>query len=713
MREAQELATPLIIDANQDVLIAAATAAGKTEAAFLPILSHMLRPGNESCLVLYISPLKALINDQFGRIEQLCEQMNITVYRWHGDVSMSAKDKFFKKPQGILLITPESIEAMFVNRGAQIPHLFHSLKYTVIDELHAFIGSERGKQLQSLIHRLEITVGRKIPRIGLSATIGDISIGAEFLRPNYGRNVALVQTGGSGNAIKVQLRGYVEPTPPKNANSSDHAESDEDSFEIAQRGIAEHIFRHSRGKNNLIFPNSRGKVEVYTVLLNELCHQLSVPAEYWPHHGSLSKQAREETEYALKDKSKPSSAVCTSTLELGIDIGEIDTVFQIERPPSVASLRQRLGRSGRREGVPAILRGYTTADEINAKTPLYKTLRLELVQFAAMIDLLLENWFEPPNPKGCHFSTFIQQLLSMIAQYGGVSASKAYKDLIESGPFDAMQKPDYIALLKHLGLQGLIEQDSSGLLLLGEKAEPYINHFSFYSAFQNDEEFRLYHGTQLLGTIPVSAMLSLNQVIIFSGQKWKVSAIDEDKKIISVDHSLGGKAPMFVSMGASNIHTRVRERMRQIYLGEIEPKFLDQTAATLLNEGRKCFQHFQLQDNSIIVDNTFVYIFTWLGDSTNQTISGLLRMNGYIAESMGAFVGIDLQQQQSKEDIYAVLKEISSAPPVSIKQILADSKTLRCEKWDWALPDALLQQSFASLRLDLESAYAWIKALFP
>ncbi|MBX9770722.1 MAG: hypothetical protein K2X29_05095, partial [Candidatus Obscuribacterales bacterium] len=587
------------------------------------------------------------------------------------------------------------------------PLLFQNIKYIVIDELHAFIGTERGKQLQSIMHRIDILVGRKIPRVGLSATIGDISIGAHFLRPHAGDKVALVKTDAHGNSIKVQLRAYVEPNPPQ--DPSNKKEQDEDSnFGIASRKIAQHMFDHSRGKNNLIFPNSRSSVEVYTLLLNELCEQIGVPKEYWPHHGSLSKQAREETEFALKDKSKPSSAICTSTLELGIDIGEIDTVFQIGCPPSVASLRQRLGRSGRREGVAAILRGYTTAYEIDSKSSLYTRLRIELFQFTAMIDLLLENWFEPPNPNGCHFSTFIQQLLSMIAQYGGVSASKAYKDLIETGPFSAMQKQNFIALLRHLGANGLIEQDASGLLLSGNKAEPFINHYSFYSAFQTDEEFRLYHGTDLLGTMPISSMLSIDQILIFSGRKWKVTGIDEDKKVVNLVRSSGGKAPMFMSPSSTNIHSRIRERMKELYSQDITPRFLDQTSIQLLNEGRGSFDYYQLKDNSIFLENGSVYLFTWSGDSVNQTIAALLRRKNFIAENWGAVVGVTLQNGQCVDDVYVALKEIHSAPPISIHQLLADAQTLRIEKWDWALPDDLLQSSYASLRLDIDSAYNWI-----
>ncbi|KGS12582.1 DEAD/DEAH box helicase, partial [Pseudomonas coronafaciens] len=180
LRDAQERAVPVLMDADQDVIIAAATAAGKTEAAFLPILTNLLNRNDPPGAVLYISPLKALINDQWGRLDRLCEQLEIPVVAWHGDISSSRKHRFLKSPEGVLLITPESLEALFVNRGSSLPGIFQNLRYIVVDELHAFIGSERGKQLQSLMHRVELIADRKLPRVGLSATLGDMRLGSEF-----------------------------------------------------------------------------------------------------------------------------------------------------------------------------------------------------------------------------------------------------------------------------------------------------------------------------------------------------------------------------------------------------------------------------------------------------------------------------------------------------------------------------------------------------
>lgn len=210
LRDAQEWAVPALVEADQDVIIAASTAAGKTEAAFLPILTNLLNHNSPAGAVLYISPLKALINDQWDRLSRLCERLELPVVAWHGDVPASKKQRFLKSPEGILLITPESLEALFVNRGSSLPGIFQNLRYIVVDELHAFIGSERGKQLQSLMQRVEIVVGKALPRVGLSATLGEMSLARMFLRPNCSDGITVIESKSSGQELQVQVRGYIE-----------------------------------------------------------------------------------------------------------------------------------------------------------------------------------------------------------------------------------------------------------------------------------------------------------------------------------------------------------------------------------------------------------------------------------------------------------------------------------------------------------------------
>lgn len=704
LRDAQEEAIPLILKADRDVIVAAATAAGKTEAAFLPALTHLLQcepPG----LIVYISPLKALINDQFGRLDRLCEQLEVPVWPWHGDISASTKTRFLSKRQGVLLITPESLEALLCNRGTSIGATFERLTFFVVDELHAFIGAERGKQLQSLMHRIESVIGRTVPRIGLSATLGDMSLAADFLRPGKGPAVAMVESKSSGNELKILVRGFEEPLVVRRSRNQEDEEPPEP---ITPAQIAAHLFKGLRGSNNLVFPNSRREVERYTHLLNKLCEDQQVPSEFWPHHGSLSKEIRAETEAALKQRERPASAICTNTLELGIDIGAVKSVTQIGPPPSVASLRQRLGRSGRRKGEPAILRGFCVEDAIGGKPSIATELRLGTVQMTAMISLLLEGWFEPPMSKGIHLSTLVQQALSFIAQNGGATIGQLYGLLCAPAtPFSGVSKEEFAQLVRHLGHQELLMQDSSGTLLHGPAGEKFVNHYTFYAAFAADEEFRIVCSGRTLGTLPVSQALSIGQRILFAGKTWRVEDIDEQQKTIFVVRAGGGAPPLFTG-GTGRIHTRVRQRMRELLESAEAPPYLDAVAQRFLAEGRANHAARGLAEALLVDQGGEVLLLTWLGDATNQAVACLLQRRGFNASPAGPGVEV-LKGDHSTEDILDALIDAGIDEPPPLDDLLADVKNLQSEKWDWALPDQLLRRSYASLHLNLDEALTWTR----
>ncbi|MFI3222187.1 MAG: DEAD/DEAH box helicase [Methylococcaceae bacterium] len=705
LRDAQEMAIPLILKADRDVIVAAATATGKTEAAFLPALTYMLQHDGAG-LIIYISPLKALINDQFDRFDRLCGQLNIPVWPWHGDVSASIKARFLSKRNGILLITPESLEAMLCNRGTSLGTIFESSTFFVVDELHAFIGSERGKQLQSLMHRIEHIVGRKVPRIGLSATLGNMKLAAEFLRSGEGESVAIVQSLSSDSELKILLKGYEEPLVIQSEKNEN-----EEWEPAAPSLIATHLFKSLRGSNNLIFPNSRREVERFTNLLNKLCQQQQVPNEFWPHHGSLSKEIRTETEAALKQKNIPATAICTNTLELGIDIGAVKSVVQIGAPPSVASLRQRLGRSGRRKGEPAILRSYCIENAIGGQlTSLSTELRLETIKTIAMISLLLEGWFEPPATKGAHLSTLIQQILSIIAQYGGATVSQLYTLLCtKNAPFFGISKENFIILVKHLGQMELLIQDYSGVLLHGGLGEKIVNHYTFYAAFIIDEEFRIVASGKTLGTIPISMMIKIGQRILFAGKTWFIEGIEESQKTIYVIHSPGGAPPLFAG-GTGRTHTQVRQRMRKILESNDLPIFLDEVALRFLEEARRGYIDRNLGHTLFIDQGNVIYILTWLSDAANEAIACLLIKRGFVATPDGP--GVEVQKgKHIIEDIHKALIDSGIDERPSLDILLADVKNLQQEKWNWALPDDLLRTTYASLYLDIDEALKWITNL--
>lgn len=699
LKDAQERAIPAILDGTKDVVIAAATASGKTEAAFLPILTALLGQEERSC-VLYLSPLKALINDQWNRLEGLCERLDIPVVPWHGDVADSRKKRFLKTPEGILLITPESLEALLMNRGHGLAGLLGGLRHIVVDELHAFIGTERGRQMQSLLHRVETVVKRRVPRIGLSATLGDMNLAADFLRP--GGDAELIVSRDAAQALKVLVKGYLSQPPALSEadilakERAGLAVALGDRVDGAEKAIGEHLYRTLRGANHLVFPNSRRQVEVYADLLRERSEQDGVPNEFWPHHGNLSKEFREEAEAALKSRERPATAICTTTLELGIDIGAVKSVAQIGAAPSVASLRQRLGRSGRRKGEPAILRGYDIEPEITPKTPLADQLRHRLVLMTAQIRLLIAGWYEPPRTEGLHLSTLVQQLLSVLAQYGGLTARDAWHLLCGDGPFANISQREFAAFLRGLAERGVLIQEPQGLLLHGPVGERMVGHFSFYAAFASEEEYRLVSGSRSLGSLPVSRPLEPGGYVIFAGRRWRVESVDTEKKVIEVAPDRAGRAPMFDGMGG-RVHDRVREEMRAV-LTEGQPvPFLDPTAQGLLDEARGTFRRLALDRTPMVQEGSEVCLFLWKGDWIQDTLALMLCARGLKALNAGLFISVG---GTTPAQMPTVLTGLVENPP-SQADVLRHVINQTQEKWDFLLPEDLLARNYASHHLDV------------
>ena len=709
LKDAQERAIPVIIDGTHDIVIAAATASGKTEAAFLPILSVLLEREERSS-VIYIGPLKALINDQWGRLDALCERLDIPVVPWHGDVADSRKKRFLKSPDGVLLITPESLEALLMNHGHGLGGIFAGLRFIVVDELHAFIGTERGRQLQSLMHRIETVVKRRVPRIGLSATLGDMGLAAEFLRPGGGAELIFSRDG--GQELKVIVKGYLDKPPMLKGKEIVSHEGEEgmdapgeEAENLAFKAIGEDLFKALRGANHLVFPNSRGQVESYADLLRRRCEADGFPNEFWPHHGSLSKEIREEAEAALKSRERPATAICTTTLELGIDIGSVKSVAQIGAAPTVAGLRQRLGRSGRRKGEPAILRCYCTEREITPNTPLDDRLRHRLVLAAAQIRLLVGGWCEPPRPDGLHLSTLIQQLLSAIAQYGGLTAQDAWRLLCADGPFANLSQREFAELLRGLAGRRVLMQEARGLLLHGPIGEQLTGHYSFYAAFASGDEYRLVCGSRTLGSIPVSRPLEPGSHVIFAGRRWRVQSVDMEKRVIEVNPDKGGRAPLFDGMGGK-VHDRVRQEMRAV-LAEGHPvPFLDKCADGLLAEARCEFRRLGLDRESVVGGGAELHAFLWKGDWIQDTVALMLSTRGLDALNLGLSIWV---HGLPVGDWRGLCQEIVANPP-SEAELMQHVVNQQQEKWDFLLPDDLLVRNYVSHNLDIKGAMDVLEA---
>ena len=699
LRDAQERAIPPILAGDRDVIIAASTASGKTEAAFLPILTRLGRAENDMGLAVYVSPLKALINDQWLRLEDLCASLEIPVTPWHGDITATLKRKFFSRPVGCLLITPESLEAMLMRNGSSLGGIFAELRYVVIDELHAFMGSERGKQLQSQLHRIERIIERRVPRIGLSATLGDMNSAREFLRQGAAPDVELIEAREGGQELKVLIRGLIEPNAAPNTDE----ESEETPDLLAKAAVVADLFKCLRGSNNLVFPNSRSSVEFFADRLRRRCEEARVPNEFWPHHGNLSKEIREQTEAALKQKEQPATAICTSTLELGIDIGSVKSVVQIGPPPSVASLRQRLGRSGRRKGEPAILRGYAIERQISAHSGLSDQLRESLVQSVAMVRLLTRGWFEPIGANGLHASTLVQQTLSLIAQFGGLRAKELWDMLCVHGAFRDLPQELFASLLRGLGAKEIIFQDATGLILLAPKGERLAEHYSFYAAFSSQEEFRIESDGRMLGSMPITRPLAPGSFIIFGGRRWQVISVSQEELLIVVRPGAAGALPSFEGGSAAQIHGRVREEMREILRGRDPIQFLDRSGQQLLEEARNSYHQLQLDRIPVRAVGNTVQLLFWQGDRIHDTITLMLQFSELESLNHGIFVEV---KGSTVGEVVESMDAMVNGRSIDALEIAKKVETKFRQKWDSLLPDDVLNADFSASTLDVAGAIA-------
>lgn len=706
LREIQSKAILPILSCDRDIVISASTAEGKTEAFFLPACSAVAE--QESGVgILYVSPLKALINDQHRRLRDLCEMLDMRVTPWHGDVSQSKKKKFTSNPQGVLLITPESLESLLVREAGWVKQSFAQLKYVCIDEFHAFIGTERGQQLLSLLNRLEHLLDRlsnPMPRIALSATLGELDKVPLSLRPNASLPCKTIASSKFRSAIKVQVKGFVEPDEVMENDSSTPAEHQ----------MCREIYRRCRGDSHLVFAVSRQRTESIAVSLADFCEQDAVPNEFFPHHSSLAKNLREELEARMQHQTLPTTAVCTMTLELGIDIGKVNSVIQVTAPHSVSSLRQRLGRSGRRNS-PAVLRMLIAERQLNQGSNINDQLRLELVQSLAMIRLMIvRKWFEPPDLRQMHLSTFLHQILAVIAQWGSIRTDQLYILLCDRGPFKEISVQRYKQLLTHMGKEQLVQQFNSGELVLGIRGERIVSHYAFYSVFNTPIDYRIVTENKTLGTLPAQNLILKDQHIVFGGRRWKVTDVDEDRRVIRVVSAKGGKPPKFYGSGMS-VHDVVRKEMHRIYSAgdyriEVNSRkidFADDQARQLFEEGADFFKRSDLAFESIVQVGNNCHLFAWMGDKIVNTLTVVLKQQGFQANSNGGVVEIE---DAAKDEVTKCLTDLASRNQLPNEAELArELKNKGVDKYDKFIPEILLNEAYGRKAFDSQAAGDWIR----
>ena len=679
----QEAAGTAILQSDDDVLIAAETAAGKTEAAFLPLLTNAARREDEAGLaILYISPLKALINDQYRRMSGLCDALDLQCVRWHGDAPQSGKNRLRRNPSGLALITPESIEAMLLRRPGEAKRLFGNLDAILIDELHAFMNGARGLHLASLLRRVDDFADGRARRIGLSATLGDLGQAARWLNPQDGGSVKIIAEEGSRPELRLQVRGYVEPPVDDCGDRLDQSVVPD-----ALSEIGDHLFARMRGNNNLVFAGSRRNVEALSWRLTRRAEEAGVPNEFFPHHGSLSKELREDLELRLKQGELPTTAVATTTLELGIDIGSVHSVVQLGPPRSLAGLRQRLGRSGRREGAAAILRIYLRERHLLPDSGVLDRLRVDTALACAAIDLLLQGFIEAPSGNPALATVAVHQTLSAIVERGGMRPAAMHRLLFGGYPFDDISPSIFADLLRAMASaeSELIEQAPDGTLMLGRIGERLTTAHDFYAVFETQDEWRLVHGGRALGTIPLSNAVGTGSILGFAGKRWRVTSVDDRSKVVEVMPHPAGVIPRFETLTSEALDDRLVSQVRQVFAMAAPRPYLDEVAASLLREGQAAYRELGLDRERFVREGNDTLVLTWRGTALNDLFSAFFRAAGLECETHD--LGLTLADT-SPDEARAIVRRVETFPTAA--DLSPFVETLRQHRFDPYLDDDVL-----------------------
>ena len=679
LRPIQAAAIQRIMTTDDHYILASRTASGKTEAAFLPILSR-LDFNQKGVQVLYISPLIALINDQFERIEQLCKHLDIPVTKWHGEASKSKKDKLVLDAEGVVLITPESIEAMLIHQLPKARILFEHLQYVVIDEIHAFIGTDRGRQLESLLARLRQIHKTKFIIIGLSATIGSYEAAKAFTGDAEHTRVLLDK---SSNALEAEFKFY--PTYARELPIN----------------LIKDIYLSTAQQKVLIFPNSRGRVEEIAVKLRRISELVHGHKHYYAHHASIAKAEREAVEdFAKNNEHQNFCIVCTSTLELGIDIGSVDTVVQVDTTYSIASLVQRVGRSARRGDNPARLILYATSD-------------WSLLQATACFLLYQEGFIEPPEVVEQPFDILLHQALSIVKGYNELDALQLVKLLQTNSAFAQISPRDITEIVVHL-LQTDLLEDARGKVFLGLAGEKLSNSRSFYTMFQTEEAFSVYFDGRLVGELIYSPQMREGDNVMLSAKIWSIELIDFEVKKIAVKPARAGDIPTFGG-GVWAIHARIRQKMLQILYAPIDYPFLDDSCRAVLSGLQFDFKPYPIlteHDRPVLVLAGSFILYTFSSSKINRTIQFLLEI---------ALIKSKLNDFQSSLIVDGVdyeyfLKVWSQMPKLAqsfdaelLKLVETRPSLLNFSKFGHLLPDVYKARLLSFYYFDLSGAMQFVQ----
>lgn len=767
LRSVQVEACKVIFNTDLHLLLSSGTASGKTEAAFLPILTKLYEEPSSTIGVLYIAPIKALINDQFLRLNDLLTEADIPVWHWHGDVSVTHKQKLMRNPSGILQITPESLESMLINKNRDLMRMFGDLRFIIIDEVHAFMGTDRGIQVICQLERLSRYIREAPRRIGLSATLGDYSLAEAWLSSGTNKNVATPKVKAGGQKVRLSVEHFYEPSPaetkkdempaevlpsaslvPTIASTSSAAavsvteaassvsamiasiaaaapSQAPDNEKLKASAFWEYVYEKTLGRRCIIFTNLREHAETSIATLRQIAELRGTPDIYHVHHGSISASLRESAETDMKESPLPIVTAATVSLEMGIDVGKLERIVQIDSPNSVSSFLQRLGRSGRRGNPAEIL--FVCQEEKPSGLPLLPyQIPWKLLQAISIIELYVkERWIESPCVIKYPLNMLYHQTMSVLAGTGELQPAALAQRILGMSSFRNITLYDYSELVQSLIKTDHLQITEENGLIIGLKGERIINNHRFYAVFPDEDEFTVVAESKQIGKIEVPP--PPGERITLAGRTWEVKDVDMQQKMVFTI-PVKGKIRTFWQGSGMKLDNHIISTIRNILLSDEMYPYIGDGAGQRLGEARFAARNSLIaKANVISLGGKTICILPWVGTDDYHALLFIIRKicgKAFDFKSIGGlppyFIMIRLGNGTARE-LFDTIKNIFDTG-IDLFSLLHDDDVLelkrnieyRTPKFDSFIPVSLHRKALINDHINLERLSAavskWVYA---
>ncbi len=643
-----------------------------------PALASLVEREPDGVGVIYIAPIKALLNNQEERLGTYAEMVGLHRFVWHGDVSDVAKRKFVREPAEILMTTPESLEVMLVSPRSPVARLFKDLRLLVIDEVHALAGTDRGAHLMSVIERLAPSSQNDIQRVGLSATVGNPEQILAWLKGTSKRDGVVVD-------------------PPKTPTKRDLFIGLHDSI-VALAGEAA---ARASNKKSLFFCQSRALTETVAERMR------GRGIDVFVHHSSVSLEERRAAEERFAHGTN-ACIVCTSTLELGIDVGDLDRVFQANAPSTVSSFLQRMGRTGRRAGTTANTTFLCEDPEA-------------VLQSAALIELAREGWVERVADQRRCWPVLVHQLLAMSLQYGAISAERCWEQLTRVPDFRGISRVEFDETVEHMKRHDFLFE-SGGLLSMGQKAERAYgkkNFLELYAVFSSPVLYRVVTATgRDLGSLEqdfVDRLVEQMSSFLLGGRAWTVERVSHDDRTVVVRDAPGGVKPSWGGFIPQLLGFELCQRIKRILSDSARYPYMDERASKLLDEKRADLGDLlRRTGHAVQIDGSVARWWTFAGGRVNHTLKyGFEVSQGWKAVADNFQLRIE-GDGVGHESVRQVIGKMATAAfwetPDVRRAVLARLPGYRLSKFQDCLPEKFALEVIERYLLDVEGTVRWLAA---